>query len=43
MVSFFGGVPRAIVPDNLKSGVTKACYYDPEINPTYQNLPNTTE
>jgi len=38
MVSFFGGVPRAIVPDNLKSGVKKACYYDPEINPTYQNF-----
>lgn len=24
------------VPDNLKSGVTKACRYDPEINPLYQ-------
>ena len=36
MLNFFGGVPGAVVPDNLKSGVTKACYYDPEINPTYQ-------
>lgn len=38
MLNYFGGVPRAIVPDNLKSGVKKPCYYDPEINPTYQNF-----
>lgn len=36
-VEYFGGVPRVIVPDNLKTGVTKACYYDPEINPAYQD------
>ena len=36
--SFFGGVPKAVVPDNPKQGVTKACYYDPDINPTYQEL-----
>jgi len=35
MLEFFGGVPQIIVPDNLKSAVTKADYYDPEINPTY--------
>ena len=35
---FFGGVPRLVVPDNLKSGVTKACRYDPDINPSYQQL-----
>jgi len=35
MLDFFGGVPQIIVPDNLKSAVTKADYYDPEINPTY--------
>ena len=33
-----GGVPALTVPDNLKSGVTKACYYEPDINPTYQDL-----
>lgn len=33
---FFGGVPAAIVPDNLKSGVKDPLFYDPEINPTYQ-------
>lgn len=30
---FFGGVPRALVPDNLKSAVIKASKYEPEINP----------
>ncbi|MHB1661990.1 MAG: IS21 family transposase [bacterium] len=38
MFGFFGGVPAAIVPDNLKSGVTKPNYYDPEINPTYLEM-----
>ena len=32
------GVPALLVPDNLKSGVTTACFYDPEINPTYRDL-----
>lgn len=35
---FFGGVPAILVPDNLKSGVKKACFYDPQINPTYRDL-----
>ncbi len=35
---FLGGVTAAVVPDNLKSGVSRACYYDPEINPTYQDM-----
>ena len=29
------GVPRLLVPDNLKSGVNKASFYDPEINRSY--------
>ena len=37
-LSFFGGVPTTIVPDNLKSGVTSACYYDPEINRSYADF-----
>jgi transposase len=37
-LSFIGGVPACLVPDNLKSGVTKACRYEPDINPTYQAL-----
>jgi len=36
--SYFGCVPHALVPDNLKPGVNKACLYDPEINPTYAEL-----
>jgi len=35
---FLGGVPEAVVPDNLKSAVSKACYYEPDINPTYQEM-----
>ena len=38
MFEFFGGVPSVIVPDNLKAGVTKANYYDPEINKTYLEM-----
>lgn len=36
--SFFGGTAAILVPDNPKQGVTKACYYDPDINPTYQDM-----
>ena len=35
MLTFYGGVPAMIIPDNLKSAVTKACRYDPELNPSY--------
>ena len=35
---YFGTVPRVLVPDNLKSGVHKACFYEPELNPTYADL-----
>jgi transposase len=35
MFNFFGGVPRLVVPDNLKSGVNRASFYDPEINRSY--------
>ena len=38
MFRFFGGAPRLLVPDNLKSGVNKASFYDPEINRTYGAL-----
>jgi transposase len=36
--NYFGGVPQVTVPDNLKTGVTKACYYEPDLNPTYQDM-----
>ena len=35
---FFDGVPEIVVPDNLRSGVSKACRYDPDVNPGYQQL-----
>jgi transposase len=38
MFSFFGGVPEIVVPDNLKAGVKNPCRYEPDLNPTYQDL-----
>jgi transposase len=35
---FFGGVPGAVVSDNLKSGITKACFYEPAVNRTYAEM-----
>jgi len=35
---FLNGVVEVVVPDNLKSGVTKPSYYEPELNPTYRDL-----
>jgi len=34
----FGGVPRQIVCDNLKAGVTASCRYEPGISRTYQDM-----
>ena len=33
-----GGVPKAVVCDNLKAGVTKPSRYEPGINRSYQEL-----
>lgn len=35
---FLGGVPAAVVPDNLKAGVIRAHRYAPDLNPAYQEL-----
>ena len=35
MLSFFGGRPRVLVPDNTKVAVTSAHRYEPDLNPTY--------
>jgi transposase len=35
---YFDGVPAVTVPDNLKAGVKHPSYYEPELNPTYQDL-----
>jgi transposase len=37
-LGFIGGVPEILVPDNLLSGITRACRYEPGINRTYQEL-----
>ena len=42
MFRFFGGAPKLLVPDNLKSGVNKASFYDPEINRTYGAMARIT-
>ncbi len=37
-LEYFGGVPAALVPDQLKSGVTRSCMYEPEAQRTYEEL-----
>jgi transposase len=37
-LEYLGGVPAALVPDQLKSGVTRACRYEPEVQRTYEDL-----
>ena len=36
--AFFGGVPRRLVPDNLRTGVARPDLYDPKINRSYAEL-----
>ena len=39
---YFGGVPQGPegtpVPDNTKTGVSRSCRYEPDLNPTYQEM-----
>ena len=37
---FFGGVTSLVVCDNLKAGITKACFHEPAVNRTYSDLAN---
>ena len=37
-LEYYGGCPEIITPDNLKTGVTHPCRYEPDINPTYQEM-----
>jgi transposase len=37
-LQFYGGVPSAIVPDNLKAAVTKSSKYEPAINETFADF-----
>jgi transposase len=38
MLAYFGGSPAIWVPDQLKTGVTKACRYEPGVNRSYEDL-----
>lgn len=35
---YFGGVPRGIKPDNLRSAVTKASWFEPILNETFEDF-----
>ncbi len=35
---YLGGVTSAVVPDQLKTGITRACRYEPEIQRSYEEL-----
>jgi transposase len=35
---YFAGVPKVLIPDNLKAAVIKADYYDPELNPKLRSF-----
>ena len=35
---FFGGVPKRVMIDNPKCAITKACYFDPTVQRSYQDL-----
>lgn len=36
--TYLGGVPAAVVPDNLKAAVSKADRYEPELNPSLSDF-----
>jgi len=36
--TYFGRVAKMVVSDNLKSGITKACFYEPNVNRTYADM-----
>ena len=35
---FFGGVGELLIPDNTRCGVSRSCRYEPDLNPTYQDM-----
>jgi transposase len=36
--TFAGGVSATVMCDNLRSGITKACFYEPAVNRTYAEM-----
>jgi transposase len=37
-LEFLGAAPALFIPDNLKTGVQHPCRYEPDLNPTYQEM-----
>jgi len=37
-LEYIGGCPELLIPDNLKAGVKSPCRYEPDLNPTYQEM-----
>lgn len=37
-LEYFGGSPAVVVPDNTRTGVTRACRYEPDLNATYAEM-----
>jgi transposase len=35
---YFGGCPAILIPDNPKVGVIRPCWYEPDLNPTYDEM-----
>ena len=35
---YFGCLPKVVVPDCLKGAVSRACRYEPDLNPTYAEM-----
>jgi transposase len=35
---FFQGVPQLVIPDNPRTGVDRACRYEPDLNRTYHEM-----
>ena len=35
---FLQGVPKLVIPDNTRTGVSRACRYEPDLNRTYYEL-----
>ena len=35
---FFGGVSQVLIPDNVRTGVSQPCYYEPQVHPTYEEM-----
>jgi transposase len=36
--AYFGCLPKIVVPDGLRSAVSRACRYEPDLNPTYAEM-----